>query len=434
MGFSKGDVEKLTVALAEPGWLAERRLEAWGYFEKLELPKEKDEPWRYTDLKRMRFSLDRFSALEPGRTGAGAVLSEVDPVLAKSGVVHTSLSAAVESHPDLVRRYLFSEYHAGQDIFTALHGALFSGGSFLYVPRGVEVAVPFEALHQVPEGGIGLFPHDLIVVEEGAALVYLDRYGSAELEVPSLSGSGVEIVAGAGSSVTFVTLQEYGRGVWHFQTQRAACGRQTALRSLLVTMGGTFSRAQVETSLRGEHGDCQMLGLYFAEGNQHFDMRTLQDHAAPSCTSDLLYKGALKDTSHTVYSGLIRVHPGAAKTDAYQANRNLVLSDHAKADSKPELEILNNDVRCTHGSTVGQVDEDQLFYLQSRGVSREEAQRLIVEGFFEDVINRVRIEEVRSALHEAIARKQGGSGGVAALFGSNERAPEAAVPPKQGEA
>jgi len=150
-----------------------------------------------------------------------------------------------------------------------------------------------------------------------------------------------------------------------------------------------------------------MLGLYFAEGDQHFDMRTLQDHVAPRCTSDLLYKGALKDRSHTVYSGLIRVHAGAEKTDAYQANRNLVLSDHAKADSKPELEILNNDVRCTHGSTVGQVDEDQLFYLESRGIPPEEATRLIVEGFFEDVINRLNVEPVREALHAAIERKLG---------------------------
>ena len=151
-----------------------------------------------------------------------------------------------------------------------------------------------------------------------------------------------------------------------------------------------------------------MLGVYFAEADQHFDMRTLQDHAAPRSTSDLLYKGALKGKSHTVYSGLIRVQPHAEKTDAYQANRNLVLSDHAKADSKPELEILNNDVRCTHGSTVGQVDDEQLFYLESRGISRDDAQRLIVEGFFEDVINRVRVEAVRSVLHDAIARKLAG--------------------------
>jgi Fe-S cluster assembly protein SufD len=405
MGFGREDVERLSRTLGEPGWLLERRLEAWGYFEKLDLPREKDEPWRYTDLRRLRFRLDDFAPMEAGTEDGNLVLAGIDPALAARGVVLSSLSAALGSHHDLVQRYLFGEVDPGQDVFAALHGALFAGGAFLYVPRGVEVAVPVEATHQISEGGVAAFPHTLIVVEEGAAVVFLERYRSPDLDPASLSDSAVEIVAGPGASVTFVTLQEYGRGVWHFQTQRAICDHEASLRSLVVTLGGRFSRAQVESVLQGEHGESEMLGLYFAEANQHFDMRTLQDHAAPSSTSDLLYKGALKDHSHTVYSGLIRVQPAAAKTDAYQANRNLVLSDHAKADSKPELEILNNDVRCTHGSTVGQVDEDQLFYLQSRGVSREEAQRLIVEGFFEDVINRVRIEEVRSALHEAITRK-----------------------------
>ena len=405
MAFGKDDVENLSRALGEPSWLLERRLEAWGYFEKLELPKERDEPWRYTDLRRLRFDLDQFAAADALSAGGSLALRELDPALASKGVVHTSLSDALTTHPDLVQRYLFSEYPAGQDVFTALHAALFHGGSFLYVPEGVQAAVPFEALHRMPVGGLGLFPHNLIVVEEGAAVTYLDRFASDDLASPSLSNCGVEVFAGQGSSVTFVTLQEYGRGVWHFQTQRAVCEREASLRSLVVTLGGRFSRAQVESSLRGERADVGMLGLYFADGDQHFDMRTLQDHVAPRCTSDLLYKGALKDASHTVYSGLIRVHAGAEKTDAYQANRNLVLSNHAKADSKPELEILNNDVRCTHGSTVGQVDEEQLFYLQSRGIPPAEAQRLIVEGFFEDVINRVRIEEVRTALHEAIGRK-----------------------------
>ncbi|GAC1364944.1 MAG: Fe-S cluster assembly protein SufD [Actinomycetota bacterium] len=407
MGFNQTDVEKLSRGLDEPGWLLERRLEAWGYFEKLDLPKEKDEPWRYTDLRRMRFSLDAFNAAEAGPTDKNLNLS-IDPALAERGVVLTSLSEAIRTRPELVQRYLFNQSNPGQDVFTALHTALFSGGSFCYVPRGLEVAVPIQATHQITDGGIGVFPHNLIVVEEGAAVVFIDRYTSADLAVPSLSDSAVEIVAGAGSSVTFVAIQEYGRGVWHFQTQRAVCGRDAALRSLVVTLGASSSRAQVETVLAGEGGDVQMLGLYFAEADQHFDMRTLQDHAAPRCTSDLLYKGALKDNSHTVYSGLIRVQPGAEKTDAYQANRNLVLSDHAKADSKPELEILNNDVRCTHGSTVGQVDEDHLFYLQSRGVSREDAVQLIVTGFFEDIVNRVNVKEVSSALQDAVARKLAG--------------------------
>jgi len=407
MAFNNHDVETLSRALDEPAWLLERRLEAWGYVEKLELPREKDEPWRYTDLRRLGFDLDQFAAAEPSPQDVGLDLNR-DPALEERGIVFLPLYNAIQIRPDLVQRYLFGQTNPGQDIFTALHHALFAGGSFLYVPRGLDVAIPFEATRTLAQGGVGVFPHSLVVVDEGSSVVFIDRYHSEDLALPSLSSAGVEIVVGQGSNVTFVSIQEYGRGVWHFGTQHATCGREASLRSLVVTLGGDFSRAQVETVLGGERGDAQMLGVYFAEANQHFDMRTLQDHVAPRCTSDLLYKGALKDNSHTVYSGLIRVQPGAEKTDAYQANRNLVLSDNAKADSKPELEILNNDVRCTHGSTVGQVDEDQLFYLESRGIHRADAQRLIVEGFFEDVMNRLSLEEVRAALHEAIARKLGG--------------------------
>jgi len=407
MGFNKEHVESLSRALDEPAWLTERRLEAWGYFEKLELPREKDEPWRYTDLRRLGFDLDDFSPREPNPHDADLTLNR-DPKLEERGVVLLPLYNAIQTRPELVQRHLFGQGNPGQDIFTALHTALFSGGTFLYVPRGLEVEIPIEATRTLSQGGVGIFPHTLVVVEEGSSVVFLDRYRSDNLTQPSLSNAGVEIVAGAGSSVTFVAIQEYGRGVWHFGTQRTMLGRDASLHSLVVTLGGSFSRAQVETTIGGEHGDVQMLGVYFAEADQHFDMRTLQDHAAPRSTSDLLYKGALRDKSHTVYSGLIRVQPGAEKTDAYQANRNLVLSDDAKADSKPELEILNNDVRCTHGSTVGQVDDEQLFYLESRGISRDDAVRLIVEGFFEDVINRVRVEAVRNVLHDAIARKLGG--------------------------
>ncbi|HEU5003396.1 MAG TPA: Fe-S cluster assembly protein SufD [Actinomycetota bacterium] len=406
MGFTQHDVEELSRALDEPGWLTERRLEAWGYVEKLELPAERDEPWRYTDLRRLKFSLDQFSAAPPEPFDAALTLPRT-PALEEQGVVLLPLYNALQTRPELVRQHLFSLYHPGQDIFTGLHAALFAGGTFLYVPRGVDVEVPIEATRTLSAAGTGSFPHTLVVVEEGASVVFVDRFESPDLASPTLSDAGIEVVAGAGSHVTVVSLQEYGRGVWHFLTHRGSIGAQATMRSLVVTLGATFSRAQVENLLAGEHASLQMLGLYFAEANQHFDMRTLQDHAAPACTSDLLYKGALKDTAHTVYSGLIRVHEGAAKTDAYQANRNLVLSDHAKADSKPELEILNNDVRCTHGSTVGQIDEAQLFYLQSRGISKEEAERLIALGFFEDVINRVGVESLQATLREAIARKLG---------------------------
>jgi Fe-S cluster assembly protein SufD len=427
MGFTKEDVEGLSARLGEPGWVLERRLQAWDYVQKLELPGEKEEPWRYTDLKRMRFSLDAFSPAPP--TGgmpaealalrdeegerastlvqrhAEVVARELDPRLAERGVILTDLATAIAEHPELVSRHLFAEMAPDRHLFAALHAALFAGGAFLYVPRGVTVALPIETQLWIDRAGVGVFPHTLVVVEEDAEVAYIERYRSPELPGPSLCNGAVEIVAGRAARVSFVSLQEYGGQVWSFQRQRAVSGSEVSLRSLVVNLGARFSRVEVESVLQGERSFSEMLGLYFAEEGQDFDMRTLQDHVSPASTSDLLYKGALRDRSHTVYAGLIRVNQGAAKTDAYQANRNLVLSDEAKADSKPELEILNNDVRCTHGSTVGQIDAEELFYLRTRGIAAEEAQRLIVYGFFEEVLKRVGIEEVRLALRGAITRK-----------------------------
>jgi Fe-S cluster assembly protein SufD len=430
MGFNKADVESLSAALGEPGWVSERRMEAWRHFEAAELPGEKAEPWRYTDLRRLKFSLDAFSPARPSASSAASEAEEVikeegeraayviqrdadvmvraaDPELARRGVIVTSLDQAVRDHGDIVKEYLFTEVDPKRDIFSALHGALFCGGTFVYVPRGVSVELPVESQRWVASGGAAVFPHNLIVLEEGAELVYIERFRSGPLDAPSLSNGALEVVCGQGSRLSFVSMQEYGQDVWHFQSQKVISERDVTLRSLVVTLGARFSRVVTESVIRGQGSTSEMVGLYFAEAGQHFDHRTLQDHAGGGSTSDLIYKGALKDASHTVFSGLIRVGEGAAKTDAYQANRNLVLSDNAKADSKPELEILNNDVRCTHGSTVGQINEDEVFYLQTRGLDRAEAERLIVNGFFEEVIQRVRNVEVKSMLHLAVERKLG---------------------------
>lgn len=429
MPFTKRDVEQLSVALREPGWVLERRMDAWRAFEAAELPHEKEEPWRYTDLRRLRFNLDAFQRAAPrgtreiapeteavvkeeGNRGgyliqrdADVVVKDLDPAIAAKGVIFTDLLTAMSEHGDLVKGHLFNEIKPEENIFSALHGAFFAGGTFLYVPRGVTVEIPLESQRWIDSSASAIFPHTLIVVEEGAELVYFERLRSLELDAHSLSNGAVEIVAGQGSRVAFVSLQEYGEKVWHFQTQRAISGRDVTLQSLVITLGGRFSRVVTESIIRGQGSFSEMLGLYFAERGQHFDHRTLQNHVAGGSTSDLLYKGALKDDSRSVYSGLIRVEEEAAKTNAYQANRNLVLSDNAKADSKPELEIKNNDLRCTHGATVSQMNEDELFYLQTRGLGRPEAEDLIVNGFFEDVIGRVKIPEMRQVLHEAIERK-----------------------------
>ena len=427
MPFTKQDVEELSAALGEPGWVLDRRLEAWGIFDNLDLPREKDEPWRYTDLRRLKFNLDQFTPALPGRTDrttaaaealveeegdragyliqrdSDVVHAELDPALEAKGVILSDLNSAIAEHGDLIKDHLFTRL-TNDNLFQALHAAMFSGGTFLYVPKGVTLALPVESQRWIDRPGIAAFPHNLVIVEEDAEVVYFERHESTA-EGPSLSIGGGEVVAGRAARLSIVSLQEYGNEIWHFQTQRATTAADVMLRSLVVTLGGRFSRNEIETSIEGERSTVDMLGLYFAEQGQHFDFRTLQDHVAGQSKSDLLYKGALKDESRAVYAGMIHVGKQAAFTDAYQTNRNLVLSDHAKADSKPELEIENNEVKCSHGASVSQIEENELFYLQARGIPEAEAQRLIVNGFFEEVVTRVSIGEIRRVLIEAISAK-----------------------------
>ncbi len=391
--LTRQDVESLSAALTEPAWVLERRLEAFERFEKLELPGEKDEDWRYTNLRALKFSFEPF--------GTPAPVQRLDPKPDADGVIFTDIHTAISEHSELARDRLFTEVDHTGHIFDALHAAFFQGGTFLYVPKGKTVTKPIEVLRSIEGENGSIFPHSVVVAEEGAEVTFIERFGKgASL---GFAGAGLEVFAGQASRVNVVTLQDQGPGVWHFHRQRALIDRGVAYRSFVLSLGASFARHEVETVMNGEGASAQMLGLYLADSGQHFDFRTLQDHAAPHCTSDLLYKGALREDAHTVYSGLIHVRPNGAETDAYQTNRNLVLSDNARADSKPELEIENNDVRCSHAASVGQIDEDQIFYLESRGIPRDKAERLIVDGFFEEVAAKVEIPEVRDMVVKAIA-------------------------------
>jgi Fe-S cluster assembly protein SufD len=285
-----------------------------------------------------------------------------------------------------------------------LHGAFYNDAVFVYVPPGVDVQIPIQVVRTVGSGA-STFPHTSIVVDENASLTFVDRFTCGHLDNPALSASVVEVDARRGSTVNYISLQGWSRDVHHFQTQRFTGHRDTTVRSLAVNLGSRFARTQVECVLKGEGSFSEMLGLYFAEADQHFAQRTLQSHNAPHTTSDLLYKGALKEKSRSEYSGLIKVLKDAQGTDAYQANRNLVLSHDALARSIPQLEIEANEVRCTHGATVSPVEEEHLFYLMSRGIDRVTAQKLIVFGFFTDVLDRIRVPEVRAQLSAAIAKK-----------------------------
>ena len=387
----------LSTSLDEPGWLAERRDHAFDLYEKLEMPDPKGEEWRYVDVR--KFDFDRFAAPIP-RVAA----PELDENLAAAGVVFTDFRTAARDHTDLLKEHFFTEVPLDEHKFTALHGAFHNDGLVVYVPPGTEVEMPLEAIRTLEPGG-STFPHTTIVVDRHASLTFVDRFTSSDDDTPALCAGVIEVEARQGATVNYISLQQWGRSVHHFQTQRFTGHRDATVRSLAVNLGSEFARTQVESVLKGEGSFSEMLGLYFADSNQHFAQRTLQSHDAPHATSDLLYKGALKERSRSEYSGLIKVKKGAQETDAYQANRNLVLSEEAIARSIPQLEIEANEVRCTHGATVSPVEEEHLFYLQSRGIDRVTAQKLIVFEFFGEVLDRIRVPSVREDLSEAIAQK-----------------------------
>ena len=398
MGFSGETLER--ALQGEPDWLHERRRTALATFEHLPAPSKTDEEWRRTDVSRLNVS--DFTELEHKNGFQLGGLS----VLPK-GVILEPLRVAAEKHRALVEPHLFSLIKADRDRFSALHAAFFTGGTFLYVPDGVVIDEPILGQHLSHAGGNALLPHTLIVAGRGARFHYLDEYiGQADEDVGYRSGSA-EILLGEGSEVGYVSVQKWGRNAWHFGDQRARLDKDSRLRLFNVTLGGRFSKTRVEASLVGHGADAELKAIYLASGEQFFDFHTLQDHQVGKTRSDLLFKGALQDVARTVYAGLIRIEKGAARSDAYQANRNLVLSDHAKATSIPMLEIDNNDVRCTHGATVGPVDPQHLFYLRSRGIPEATAKRMIVQGFFGDVLERIPFEHARALIEAELESRLG---------------------------
>jgi Fe-S cluster assembly protein SufD len=384
----------------EPRWLRERREAAFADFERLPAPSKTDEEWRRTDVSRL--DPNEFASLEH-LDGQKLVLPEALP----DGVILEPLRVAAEKHRDLVEPRLFSLVHADRDRFAAYHAALFTGGTFLYVPDGVTVDRPIIGRHYSHDTGTSVLPHTLIVAGKGSRFDYLDEYIAGKEDEAGYRSGSAEIFVDDGASVGYVSVQKWGRNVWHFADQRAELRKDATLRLFNVTLGGRFSKTRVEASLAGAGADAELKALYFASGEQFFDFHTLQDHRVGNTRSDLLFKGALSGTARTVYAGLIRIEKHAARSDAYQANRNLVLSDKAKATSIPMLEIDNNDVRCTHGATVGPVDPEHLFYLRSRGIPEATAKRMLIQGFFGDVLDRIPFEEARKLVEAELESRIG---------------------------
>ncbi|HEX2069645.1 MAG TPA: Fe-S cluster assembly protein SufD, partial [Actinomycetota bacterium] len=334
---------------------------------------------------------------------SSVVTAHLDPAEAAKGVLFTSVDQALQRHESVLEGRLHNAVSLERSRFTALHAAFRSGGTFVYVPRNVRVELPLQTLTYADRDHLAVFPHTAIVLDEGAELTFIDRYVSPDVQ-DVLSDAAVELYLGARSKLRYVSLQDWGRGVTHLSVQRAVIGPDAELRSLVVAFGASLSRTEVESLLQGDGGSSEMLGLYFADEDQHFDFRSIQDHIGSRTASDLLYKGALKGRSSAVYTGTVIIQRDAHKCDAYQTNRNILLSETAKAHSVPNLEILTNDpVRCGHAASVGPVDEDTMFYIQSRGIPYEEAERLVVFGFFQEVLDRVTLPEVRQGLEQAIS-------------------------------
>ena len=422
-GFGRDSFDAFLAARQEPAWLTELRRRGWQAFESLPLPSRDDDAWRRTDIRLLR--LDRFAlaADRPDATSVPAALltagvetagrtvalnshpisAELDPALAGRGVLFGNLERLACEHENLVRTHLLTQaVDPVADKFMALHTAFMSGGTLLYVPPGVVIERPLHMLSGLIRGGVD-FGHTLVVLGEGAKVTLLAE--TAGDDTPGLHCGATEVFVGPGAQLRYVSLQNWGSGVWHFAHQKSLVERDAALQWTIGALGARLAKVDQYVSLVGSDAQAQVNGVMFTEHKQHLAYHTLQHHEAPNCRSDLLYKGALQDASRIVWRGMIKVAPGAQKTDGYQRNDNLMLSEEARADSIPGLEIEADDVRCTHGATAGRVDDEQIFYARSRGLTRKEATRMIVAGFFQQVFDRITIESVREALGQAIGRR-----------------------------
>jgi Fe-S cluster assembly protein SufD len=411
-----------------PDWFREQQRAAWSKFESIPRPTRKDQPWRFSnvdllDLAPYRISgplseddrknvlkysngLDQFAGRMIFANDQLVERSIVSEDLRKRGVIFQPLERAMVEHADLFRKYFMStEATLGSAKFAALHQAMVSNGTFLFVPRGVEIEQPIEIFHWLRHDNMSIFPHLLLVTDELAKVTVIEHFRSCDRNAPGFACAVNDLIAGPGARVTYVCAQEWADNVVALQLNSTTVDHDASALSLNLNVGARYARFEGLSRLVGEGARSDMLAVSVATNEQEFDSRTLQDHISPHTASDLLYKNALDDKARCTFGGLIRVEPHAHFTDAYQKVRNLLLSDDSEANSMPGLEILADNVRCTHGATSGQINEDEMFYLRSRGIPPKAAQRLIVTGFLNEVIQRLEQPAIAEHLRTLIDRK-----------------------------
>ncbi len=415
--FTEADVLQASKRLGEPTWLADQRLKAWEFYRSLPMPTTKDEPWRRTDIRGLPadelvikpaeaipVDAELSRPLVDGADECSIVIRPGHPPILEGlqklrdlGVVAVDWGTAVREHEGILRDHLGKIVPDEDGKFSALTSAMAEYGVLLYVPPGIEIEQPLHSVLWLPGTQAAYFSRLLLIIGERSSITFIHEAASPTSSDGASAHAGiVEIHLAKEAKLNFIEFQNLGRHVWNFTHERAHVGRQARLDWFYGCVGSHLTKNFSEFDLLGEGAEGQMSAFYFADGVQHLDHDTQQNHLAPNTTSDLLFKGALLDRSRSVWQGMIYVAPGAQKTDGYQANRNLILDKQARADSIPGLEILADDVRCTHGATVGQLEEESIFYLMSRGLTRPEVERLLIEGFFASVLERVPFEGVRA--------------------------------------
>ena len=411
-----------------PAWFRQQREESWREFSTLPNPTRKDQAWRFSNVDALELSpyqfgvgpsddeqseiLERSTTLN-GKAGrlifANDQLVERDALpesLRKAGVIFQPLERALIEHEDLVRKYFMAQPAAlGSAKYAALHRAQVRAGAFVYVPRAVELDAPIEIFHWLTDENAAVFPHLLLVADEMSKVTVIEHFRSFDKTAPGFACGVNDLIAGRGATVKYVCAQRWNENVTALQINATTVERDASAMSLNLHLGGNYSRFESLSRLVGEGARSDLLAVAVAHAKQEFDARTLQDHVSPHTASDLLYKNALTDRARTTFGGLIRVEPHAHFTDAYQKVRNLLLSDDAEANSMPGLEIMADNVRCTHGATSGQIDEDELFYLRTRGIPIKIAQRLVVTGFLTEVIQRLDQPAIAAHLNRLIEEK-----------------------------
>ena len=410
-GFSEEIINHISETRKEPKWMKELRFGCFERYKKNPLPDSNDESWRRTSFQSMDFdkiqtgynnqsdSINRNSRFDNeshlAYTDASITGNFLSKELKEKGVIFTDMDTALMKHPDLVKEYFMSFcVKPEQNSYTLLHAAFWQGGLFLYVPREVEIQIPFKYLYEFNKNGLGTFYHTLIVLEESSRAYFLEEASSineSQSKTEDVSQSFncpvVEIYLKENSSLNYLAVQDFGHNVYSTISKTVILEDNSSIKWTECTVGGRITKSSLGSILAGPGASTNMLGISFVDGDHHFDTSTFVHHKVPNTNGNILFKGVVNDNGTSIFQGMIRIDPDAQHTDSFMGNHNLLLSDDARADSIPKLEIEADDVRASHGVTVGQVDEEQLFYLKSRGIKEEDAEEMIVGGFLESIVN-----------------------------------------------